>query len=174
MSKNIKQISWCCLIFVLGVFAAASDAKKPTVKDIPPRPVYTPDPEYTSSARHDKIQGDNQSEIGCRWDSPRDEDSEKPSTRSRPKGFGSSSQVEVQPGNEGWQPHSRFSIGGGRFQTPLRNDQGPGLHRVGTRTPSEIQTNGTYPQPTYDFVHRGADLFGVYVLGFICENIALW
>jgi periplasmic protein TonB len=57
MSKKIKQLGWFCLIFVLGVLVAASDGKKPTVKDIPPRPVYTPDPEYTSSARHDKIEG---------------------------------------------------------------------------------------------------------------------
>ena len=57
MSKNIKQLTWCCLIFVLGVSAVASDGKKPSAKDIPPRPVYTPDPEYTSSARRDKIEG---------------------------------------------------------------------------------------------------------------------
>jgi periplasmic protein TonB len=40
-----------------GIVRRRQRRKKPSVKDMPPRPVYTPDPEYTASARHDKIEG---------------------------------------------------------------------------------------------------------------------
>ena len=54
MPKKMKRLSLCWLIFVVGLFAAASDGEK---QSTPPKPIYTPDAEYTPSARHDKVQG---------------------------------------------------------------------------------------------------------------------
>jgi len=44
-------------LFVVGLLAVASDGNKSATKDVPPKPIYTPDPEYTPAARHDKVQG---------------------------------------------------------------------------------------------------------------------
>ncbi len=57
MPKRTKRLPlvWC--LFAVGLLAAASDGSKPTTKDIPPKLIFTPDPEYTPSARNDRVQG---------------------------------------------------------------------------------------------------------------------
>lgn len=52
-----KKISLFVIWFLIAValFAAGSDKKKTGIK--PPHPIYTPNPEYTPSARSDRIEG---------------------------------------------------------------------------------------------------------------------
>jgi periplasmic protein TonB len=50
----MKRLSVFWLILFVGLFALAKDGKK---QSTPPKPIYTPDAEYTSSARHDRIEG---------------------------------------------------------------------------------------------------------------------
>jgi hypothetical protein len=53
--KTSLFVSW--FLIVVALFAVGSDGGKATIKVKPPKPIYTPDPEYTPSARHDRIQG---------------------------------------------------------------------------------------------------------------------
>lgn len=46
---------WFMVAVVL--FAAGSEGQKAATKDAPPKVIYNPDPEYTASARHDRVQG---------------------------------------------------------------------------------------------------------------------
>jgi periplasmic protein TonB len=51
--KTSLFVSW--FLIAVALFAAGNDGKKAGTK--PPKPIYTPDAEYTASARQDKIEG---------------------------------------------------------------------------------------------------------------------
>src|SRR6267142_1418351 len=57
MPKRTKTMGLCWFLCVVSLLAVASDGNKSITKDVPPKLIYTPDPEYTPSARHDRIQG---------------------------------------------------------------------------------------------------------------------
>ena len=57
MPKRTKTMGLCWFLCVVSLLAVASDGNKSTTKDVPPKLIYTADPEYTPSARHDRIQG---------------------------------------------------------------------------------------------------------------------
>jgi TonB family protein len=54
MPKRIF-FSVICFLVGMGLLAAGSDGKKMGIK--PPKAIYHPDPEYTPSAREDRIEG---------------------------------------------------------------------------------------------------------------------
>ena len=53
LKKTSSFIIW--FLIATALFATGTDRKKPGIK--PPKPIYTPAPEYTPSARTDRIQG---------------------------------------------------------------------------------------------------------------------
>jgi len=54
-TKAKQFLAW--LLLAVAPLALGGNEKKANSTDVPPKPIYTPDPEYTPSARHDQVQG---------------------------------------------------------------------------------------------------------------------